>query len=190
MNADTKAQLVSAAAGLLDEGGQRAVTLRAVADRVGVSHNAPYWHFRDRNALLAAVAECDFRALRAAFADQDGEGDPMSALKAAAGTLIDYAGRHPARYRLLFSDPELQGDEQLGAVAFGSFQAYSALVARAQACGALPATDTAELTGLIYATLHGAIDLRLGGRARQEKGLGSVRATVDLLFVNLGRAAG
>ena len=74
-------------------------------------------------------------------------------------------------------------------MAFASFQAYSALVARAQARGALPAADTPDLTGLIYATLHGTIDLRLGGRARQEKGLSSVRATLDLLFAVLDRAS-
>ena len=59
----TRQKLVAAASSLLDSGGQAAVTLRAVAERVGVSHNAPYRHFRDRNALLAAVAERDFNAL-------------------------------------------------------------------------------------------------------------------------------
>lgn len=72
MSKSTKEQLVSAAAKLLDSGGQAAVTLRAVAERVGVSHNAPYWHFRDRSALLAAVAEQDFVLLRRTF-EQHGE---------------------------------------------------------------------------------------------------------------------
>ena len=38
------------------------------------------------------------------------------------------------------------------------------------------------MTGLIYATLHGAIDLELGGRAKEAKGLGSIEATLDLLL--------
>ena len=179
----TKAQLVSAASKLLDEGGQKAVTLRAVADRVGVSHNAPYWHFKDRSALLAAVAERDFDALRAAFEDRSVDGTTaVVALRTAASALIDYGLGHPARYRLLFSDPGLEADDQLRAVAFGSFLAFSALVARAQEHGVLPAGDTAELTGLIYAALHGAIDLQLGGRSSGAKGLGSVEATASLLF--------
>ena len=64
----TKDKLVEAAAALLDDGGESAVTVRAVAHRVGVSHNAPYKHFADRAALLAAVAERDFAAFSAKFA--------------------------------------------------------------------------------------------------------------------------
>ncbi len=44
-----------------------------------------------------------------------------------------------------------------------------------------PSVETARIAGLIYATLHGAIDLELGGRAREAKGLGSIEATVELL---------
>jgi MFS family permease len=40
----------------------------------------------------------------------------------------------------------------------------------------------AGLTGLIYAALHGAIDLELGGRSSGSKGLGSIETTADLLF--------
>ena len=46
----------------------------------------------------------------------------------------------------------------------------------------LPDIDTVSLTGLIYAALHGAIDLEIGGRASGAKGLGSVEATAGLLF--------
>lgn len=103
------------------------MTLRAVADRVGVSHNAPYWHFMDRSALMAAVAERDFDALRASFEEPSADGTAAdAALRTAASALIDYGLGHPARYRLLFSDPGLEADEHLRAVAFRSFLAFSA----------------------------------------------------------------
>ena len=70
----TRDALVAAAAQLLDEGGPEAVTLREVGHRAGVSHNAPYKHFADKEALLAAVAarELDRRssALAATAAGQ------------------------------------------------------------------------------------------------------------------------
>lgn len=181
MAESTKERLVEAASDLLDAGGQAAVTLRAVAEAVGVSHNAPYRHFRDRNALLAAVAERDFVFLRRAFeADVDGSGAARPLLRAAAGALIAYGRHHPARYRLLFSDPELASTGgAMEAAALAAFRAFDDLVQR---CGFDHGTPSVRLTGLIYAAVHGAIDLELGGRARDAKGLGSVTATADLLF--------
>ena len=179
----TKHQLIAAASRLLDEGGQEAVTLRAVADQVGVSHNAPYRHFSSRSALLGAVAERDFVMLRHWFAEQDSANrHPEVALRGCAAALIGYAMEHKARYRLLFSDPQLPSDASLKEAAFGAFTAFSRIVARCQQADVLPDTDNVSLTGLIYAALHGAIDLEIGGRASGAKGLGSVEATVDLLF--------
>ncbi len=179
----TKEQLISAASRLLDNGGQEAVTLRAVAEQVGVSHNAPYRHFSGRSALLAGVAERDLVMLKQIFEDQDATSrNAEAALRGSAAELITYAIEHKARYRLLFSDPQLLSDESLKDAAFGSFTAFSRIVARCQREGTMPDVDTISLTGLIYAALHGAIDLHLGGRASGTKGLGSVDATAGLLF--------
>ena len=185
----TKARLVAAASDLLDAGGQDAVTLRAVAERVGVSHNAPYRHFRDRSALLAGVAERDFHGLRQAFqAEGETPQNALSSLRAAVMAVAAYARKHPARYRLLFSDPDLaSADGALQAAAFGSFQAFAAIIQQCQSDGVLQPIETARVAGLIYATLHGAIDLEIGGRAREAKGLGSIDATMDLLFDLLAR---
>ena len=183
----TRAQIISAAAALLDSGGLAGVTLRAVAERVGVSHNAPYRHFDDRSALLGAVVEQDFRHLQKAFEDAGEDADDGSALRRACAALIDYARRHPARYRLLFSDPGLPPDPCLRNSAFASFKAFEHIVARCQADAVLPQADTVSLTGLVYATIHGAIDLELGGRASGAKGLGDIDATVALLFDLLRR---
>ncbi len=190
MRETTKQQLVSAASRLLDGGGQDAVTLRAVAEQVGVSHNAPYRHFSGRSALLAAVAERDFTLLRQAFEAQDeAHHDAAAALRGASDALIAYALDHRARYRLLFSDPDLVAEASLRQTAFGAFTAFSRIVARCQQSRHLPRVDPVELTGLIYAALHGAIDLHIGGRASDTKGLASVQATVQLLFDLLNGAA-
>jgi AcrR family transcriptional regulator len=190
MTESTKERLVSAASKLLDSGGQNAVTLRAVAELVDVSHNAPYRHFKDRSALLAAVAERDFVRLRQAFEEQNEGRDAETALRKASLALISYARKHKARYRLLFSDPGLSPEQSLKDAAMASFQAFSLIVSRCQSDSVLPQGDTVSLTGLIYASLHGAIDLELGGRSGGAKGLGSIEATVDLLFRLLRSATG
>ena len=53
--------MVEAAAGLLDAGGPAAVTFRAVGERVGLSHNAAFKMFHDKESLLAAVASRELR---------------------------------------------------------------------------------------------------------------------------------
>src|ERR1700734_2749489 len=103
----TAKRLIAAASALLDAGGEEAVTLRAVGQAVGLSHNAPYKHFKDRSALLAAVAMVDFKMLAEAFIGiRQSSSKPTSKLKRALRRMIDYGREHPARYRLLFSNPD------------------------------------------------------------------------------------
>lgn len=185
MVGSTADRLVTAAAKLL-EGGVNAVTLRAMATLVGVSHNAPYKHFKDRNALLAALAERDFLLLKNAFEQaRSASRSPLAALKTGIAAFIAFGREHPARYRLMFSDPELasQGGA-MEAQAIAAFGAFGALVADCQAAGSLPAMNTKGLTALLYSSLHGLIDLELGGRARESKGLGNIE-TISNLLLNL-----
>ena len=180
----TGERLVKAAAGLLDGGGEAAVTLRAVALAVGVSHNTPYRHFTDRAALLAAVAERDFRMLTEAFAAIGrSRREPLAKVKDALANFVTYGETYPARYRLLFSDPDIASrGGGLEAAAMGSFTAFATIIVEAQAAGVLPAMPTATLAGLIFATVHGLLDLQAGGRMRQEKGLSKAAEGVAVLL--------
>lgn len=180
----TSERILEAAAALLDSGGEGAVTLRAVGLASGVSHNAPYKHFKDRSALLAAVATRDFLALNEAFAHASQDRvRPLTKLKRALQAFVEYGRDFPARYRLLFSDPEIAsrgGD--LEAAAMKSFATFAALVSECQQLGQLPQVPAVPLAGLIYASVHGLIDLQAGGRMRSEKGFDSVTEGVDLLL--------
>lgn len=182
MTGSTKDRIVAAAAALLDAGGQEAVTLRAVAEKVGISHNTPYRHFADRNALLAGVAIVDFERIARAFEARAAEAPASAALRGAARDFIDYGLAHPARYRLLFSDPGLPATEALRSAAFAPFAILVGLVEQCQGEAALPASDPVRIAGVLFAAIHGAIDLAIGGRASAAKGLDSAWATVELLL--------
>ncbi len=186
----TAERLVAAASALLDAGGEEAVTLRAVGHAVGVSHNAPYKHFKDRNTLLAAVAMVDFAMLTEAFAlIRQSSAKPTSKLKQALRRVIDYASEHPARYRLLFSNPEIAALEgEIEQAALRAFAAFAAIVQECQSARELPDVANAALSGLLYAALHGLIDLHASGRMRPVKGLSSVGQSVDLLIQLLSQA--
>ncbi|MGX9346063.1 TetR/AcrR family transcriptional regulator [Microbacterium sp. KNMS] len=99
--------LLEAAEALLAERGAAALSLREVARRAGVSHNAPYHHFADRLALLKRLSERHMDALldaqrRAA----EGERDARARLRAIASAYVGYAREHPHGFGIVF-DPEV-----------------------------------------------------------------------------------
>lgn len=95
---DLRAELVRVAGEILDEGDTAALTLREAARRAGVSHNAPYRHFKCHEALLAEVVVQGFAQLAAALRDAAPEGG-----HAVARAYLRYALARPRRYRLMFA---------------------------------------------------------------------------------------
>src|SRR5688572_5804005 len=90
---DLRAALLRAAGELLEKQGIAALSLREAARSAGVSHNAPYRHFPDREALLAALAAEGFRLL----ADSQAAGGRERGL-----AYVRFALAHPQRFRLMF----------------------------------------------------------------------------------------
>lgn len=184
----TREQLISAAAELVDTGGPAAVTLRGVAARVGVSHNAPYKHFADKEELLAAVASRELR--RPAEAASPGDAtDPASQLRVRAKAYIRWARRYPERFKLVFGTWRAAYAE-LGEAADASRQALISLMTAAQAQGMAPPGDPERLTALMLALAHGGADLALGGYlARDGKGAADPEDLIDDLFDLMARAS-
>jgi len=90
----------SARADVIGEVGPAGFTWREVARRAGVSHNAPYRHFADREKLLAAVAAQGFRELTRAMRDAgQGQAEPLDRLKAAGLAYNEFALRPPEHLR-------------------------------------------------------------------------------------------
>ena len=180
----TDRRLVLAATALLDSGGEDAVTLRAVGHAAGISHNAPYKHFQNRDALLAAVAAADFVKLAEAFRSaRQKSAKPAAKLLSALQVVIDFSVEHPARYRLLFSDPAIAAQKgELERTAFVAFGEFIVLVEECQVAQTLPDVPNTTLAGLLFATMHGLIALKASGRMHPEKGLTGVRSSLELLI--------
>lgn len=100
-----RADILAGAAELLDETGEQAVTLRAVARRVGISAPSIYGHFPDREAILLAVVQDAFAELGDALhaVDAAGAGQGAAAhLRAVCAAYLDFAADRPQRYRVMF----------------------------------------------------------------------------------------
>jgi AcrR family transcriptional regulator len=183
----TRDALVDAATDLLEEGGVAAVTLREVGRRAGVSHNAPYKHFADKEDLLAAVAA---RELRRQYASRRVRGHPP-AIETIAATLrrhIRHALARPELFRLTYGAWRT-GSPELAEAAMTGRAAFIDLVVAAQADGDLPAGDPQRVSSLLLALTHGACHLALAGHlSRTGKGGAAPADLVDDLIAHLRRA--
>jgi AcrR family transcriptional regulator len=100
---DLRSALIEAALGLVTEEQDWTFSLREVARRAGVSHNAPYNHFADKRDLLAAVAVVGFESLGQRFrAATLRIGNARTALARSAVAYVTFGVDNPAHYRLMF----------------------------------------------------------------------------------------
>jgi AcrR family transcriptional regulator len=98
------AEIIAAGRTLLEEGGVEAVTMLAVADRVGVRAPSLYKRVAGRSALIAAIAEGTLAELSEAIGTTADDEDPAVALRAVAIRFRAFALANPRAYGLLFGD--------------------------------------------------------------------------------------
>jgi len=153
-----RAELLNQARTLLDEGGLEAVTLRETARRAGVSATATYRHFRDKDALLAAVATEGFQQ----FCERLGASAQEANRSADIGrAYVQFALDRPGLFRLMFS-PLFQARashpdmEAAAAKAFDLLQSAATAPGPFSGCMPPPAIS-------VWAEAHGLAHLMLDG---------------------------
>lgn len=101
---DLRRRVLEASLALIEESGLDRLSMREVARKSGVSHQAPYYYFGDREAILAAIAGEGFATLGQSFAravDRAGS-EPAKALEAIGRAYVGFALRHPAYFQAMF----------------------------------------------------------------------------------------
>jgi len=152
--------IVVAARLLLEAGGVDAVTMQAVADRVGVRAPSLYKRFADRATLMTALADdvaADL-AVAVAVAPAPDVRDPREALRAMAARYRAFARRAPQSYQLLFATAGVAPSPGPNALA-------SADVLRLAAALAGPA-EALEAARTLVAFAHGFVSMELAGAFR------------------------
>ena len=159
--------LVASAQARIEKDGPDALSMRDLAQSLGVSPAAPYRHFPDRKALLEEVASRGFADLDAAYrAARAGANDPVAAMRGVARAYLALAFGRPGLFQLMFGS-DILGATGPPALLEAAGQAWESLFATVQALE--PGADIATakrraITG--WSTLHGFIALVQGGRLK------------------------
>ena len=155
--------LLDAALALIEVGEEQGVSLRTVAARAGVSNAAPYRHFKDREALMAAVATIGFERLLEGLRrarESAGEGAELPAM---ATAYLAFASKNFGLYRVMFTENHLaiRFDDGLARSSTAAFQELQDVVG-----ARLPATcaegEAKRVATAIWAGLHGTALLASG----------------------------
>jgi AcrR family transcriptional regulator len=168
---DLRRALLQEAARTIQAHGVERLTLRAVADRLGVSRTALYRHFADKSTLLAGVAAEGFRTLRTVLvAAWESAGQGLAGLDAMGIAYVRFAVTHPSHYRVMFGgfvdsgakDPEFEHD------AASAFDALVDALKALQQGGVIRHDDLQQLARFVWATVHGVAMLGIDGQLQHQ----------------------
>ena len=162
---DLRAALIVAAEALLTRRGPAELSLRGVAREAGVSAMAPYRHFADKDALLAAVAGDGFHQFEARLREATSAApDPRAGLIAQGVAYVRFAHDQPALFRLMFG-PLITKAVALEHLDRDSAPALDAL--RDAVAAAYPEADAQRRDDLVltcWSMVHGLAGLIVDGR--------------------------
>lgn len=193
---DLRHALIEAGIELLSEVGAAALDLRKVARRAGVSHAAPYRHFADKQALVAAINQRGFELL----AEQIKTGlaavpdNATERLQAIAVAYVSFARERPWLMREMFSGltVEREAYPELYEASKVVYWMYADAIEQGQKEGTLTEGEAPALASVLWSLLHGVAILTIENQMRPyadgpEGAERVARFSIDLLIRGLGR---
>jgi len=184
--------LLTAAVDMISEGGVTALSMRKLADKVGVSRTAPYHHFKDKNELLCAIAEQGFilqEAIVGRLRQQAPDQNLRQQFEIYVSSYISFAHENSEQYDLMFGrDIWKNGSPtaNLKAISRQSFQRWLEWIDLLQQQGIMPDQDSAlRVAQVSWATMHGLCRLLNDGIYTETSNLGEMtQSAVNMLLQN------
>ena len=167
MPAPTADRIATAALHILEREGPEAVSMRKVAQAVGITAMAIYHHFPNRAALLQTITDREFQALVAAFDASLLRGTPETRLLRLMDNYIDYAMEHPRIFDYVFSQSRTGArrfPDDFYARRSPTLNRVADTVDEAMRQGLLRKDDVWEVALEFWAHAHGYITLYRAGR--------------------------
>jgi len=186
--------LIDTAVEFISEQGAKNLSLRKIAKMAGVSHAAPYRHFKDKNAILGAVAKEGFDMMLKKTQERidRSRGNELDHFAISGLSYIDFAVNYPAHYRVMFGT-RLENSyfsDELKPESIPVFKLLKDIIIVCQEKGLLKAGDPHEMAMAAWSIVHGfamlRIDHHITGHKMDEKKLRDLqRAVVLTLFSGL-----
>lgn len=178
---------------LIEKQGMREFSLRKLAQQTGVSHAAPYRHFKNREELLVTLAMEGHRRLRLVLLDVrvGGKGTAADRYIAMSRAYLDFARKNPDYLRVMFSRESMQAAMSMTVPPdfhsedYDSYRVLHAMIRDCQAEGCLdPTCDPDALSMLAWSQVHGLALLRNEGllEIMSQMHGGTEQRTLDLIF--------
>lgn len=154
-----RAALIEAGLKLIEEKGVRALTLREIGTRVGVSRMAAYRHFADKADLLGAICDVGFAQFADALEEawRGAAADFRSRMLAMALAYVRFAAEHRAHYEVMFGPAPDSGERVPPAGGHGerAFGILEQTIRAGQEAGAVRDGDPVMLARMVWAQVHG-----------------------------------
>jgi AcrR family transcriptional regulator len=170
---DLKRVLIKTAVELITEQGTGDLSLRKIAQRAGVSHAAPYRHFKDKNAILVAVAKQGFEMMLSQTLEMiaRNSGDDLDRFGICGLSYIDFAVRHPAHYRVMFGtrDENSYFSEEFKPKSIPVFKLLRDTMIACQNKGLLKKGNVQEMALAAWSIVHGFAMLRIDRHIPEKK---------------------
>jgi AcrR family transcriptional regulator len=163
----TAQKILRAANRLFDREGPEAVTMRRVADAVGITPMAIYRHFPNRQALLKRVSDDSFNTVAQEWAARSFHRDVKRRLRATLELYLDYALEHPHLFDHAFSvrrDDARRFPEDFRARRSPTLNVIADTLAEGMREGVLRQDDPWDVAMTLWAHTHGLIALYRAGR--------------------------
>ena len=164
---DVRRLVLDAALDIITSSGAESLSMREVARRAGVSHQAPYHYFGDRSGIFAAISEEGFSALAGAF--RDVQESTISAAKAGFIAYLNFARSHVGHFRVMFRQDicGVTDNEETANAASSAFDELLQMVARTIGSSVDPkAAHTFAFT--MWSQAHGLATLVIDGPLPQK----------------------
>ncbi len=162
---DLRQTIIEEALVWIDQENMVSLSLRGIARRVGVSHNAPYRHFPDKESLLVAIAETGFKQLHQTLQQEsiNNLDNVQKRLENIGIAYVKYAIDHQAYYRVMSSDYPRNSNQypQLAQASNNAFNVLLDVIKAGQAAKVFNAQDAQQLARVCWSLVHGVAMLAI-----------------------------
>jgi AcrR family transcriptional regulator len=163
-------QLIKTALDIISEHGLEKVSMRGLGQRIGVSRTAPYRHFKDKSALLCAIAEEGYRKLTRELnnANIRLSDDSVTRLMNVGITYVEFAVSNPVHYQMMFGN-EIREEHRSPELVTAGGKAFNELLSAVKICQdekKIKQLDPFIIANTLWSMVHGISSLLIDGQVQ------------------------